>query len=168
MYLEILIFTLIALLLMNQMRKRQQTNNLESEHSSDPQLIQSPVPQMANTEQPNTIIDEVALDKLVNEVSAEILPTLIDVFVKELVTRCKAVEQLPHDGSDPRLRVEIHSLKSCARTFGATGFAEQAQLIERMIDGHPGDIETQINRLQQLLPGVLGVFSAFQSQLPSR
>ena len=113
-------------------------------------------------------VDKQVLTKLAADVSPAILPALIDVFLKELVTRSKTIESLPHDGSDPRLKVEVHSLKSCARTFGATAFADKAALIEKLIveQSSDGEIQEQIAQLQSMLPNLLGIFSYYQSTLP--
>lgn len=170
MYFEIIITTLAALLMLLVIgRFKLNKTSQKALFNDGPTDIHTP---SSETQMPTIkqqkMIDEDILGKLAAEVSPKLFPTLLDVFVKEIVTRCNAIDTLPHDGSDPRLKIEIHSLKSCARTFGAIDFAEQAATIEQIICGHPGNIEQQLLQLQNMLPMVLGEFSAFQAQLSNK
>jgi two-component system phosphorelay protein LuxU len=110
-------------------------------------------------------INTQVLTKLAEDVSIENLPSLIDVFLAELDTRLTAIETAPLEGDENHLRIQIHSIKSCARTFGATELANKAAEIEKVMGNSDIDITSQIQQLLALLPTVKQMYLQYKATI---
>jgi HPt (histidine-containing phosphotransfer) domain-containing protein len=112
------------------------------------------------------IIDTRVLNKLAGEVSIENLPVLIDAFLRELETRSVAVKTALVNDDQKHLRIEVHSIKSCARTFGATSLATKAADIELSIKEQPDAVAGGIEQmLTDQLPAVKQAFIDYRKAL---
>lgn len=110
-------------------------------------------------------IDSETLQNLAEEVSVELMPTLIDAFLKELDTRTAIIRSTVLIDNEKSIRLQVHSIKSCARTFGALALAEKAALIEQLIDGQSHEAQNEIEQLFILLPATRQAFSQYKSNL---
>ncbi len=117
------------------------------------------------TELDPSMIDTGVLSKLGGDVSMENMPTLIDAFLKELDTRSVSVKTALIEEDANHLRIEVHSIKSCARTFGATALATKAAAIEQRINEDPPVVAAEINQMLGLLPLVRQVFLNYRETL---
>jgi len=140
------------------MSMNQQNNSGQA--SQQPQSNQNTNPQVA----PSTINTQV-LVRLAEDVSIEMMPDLIHAFLEEIDTRLAVVQSTQLTGNENHIRTQVHSVKSCARTFGAIALAEKAAYIEQMIDVKVSDIEIQIQQMLALLPSVKQAFNDYLVQL---
>lgn len=108
------------------------------------------------------------LARLANDVSIELMPELIQAFLTEVDTRLDAVKTSSLVENENHIRTQVHSIKSCARTFGATELADKAAHIEQMIEAKVSNIESQIQQMLALLPGVHEAFNGYLIMLKQR
>ena len=108
------------------------------------------------------------LARLADDVSIELMPELIEAFLTEIDTRLDEVKTTPLHENENHIRTQVHSIKSCARTFGATELADKAAHIEQMIDAKVSDIEPKIQQMLALLPAVHEAFSGYLIMLERR
>ncbi|MFT4925746.1 MAG: HPt (histidine-containing phosphotransfer) domain-containing protein [Phenylobacterium sp.] len=112
------------------------------------------------------LIDSQVLVKLAVDVSLECLPMLIDAFLEELTTRATSVQTALVENDSKALRIEVHSIKSCCRTFGAIGLGTKAAEIEQMIVDKPPHLAQEINQMLKFIPDVEQAFLAYRATLP--
>lgn len=105
------------------------------------------------------------LARLADDVSIELMPELIQAFLTEVDTRLDSVKTTPLEDNENHIRTQVHSIKSCARTFGATELADKAAHIEQMIDAKVSNVESQIQQLLALLPAVHEAFNRYLVKL---
>lgn len=105
------------------------------------------------------------LARLADDVSIELMPELIQAFLTEVDTRLDTVKTTPLQDNENHIRTQVHSIKSCARTFGATELADKAAHIEQMIDAKVSNVESQIQQLLALLPAVHEAFNRYLVKL---
>ncbi|NQZ09058.1 MAG: Hpt domain-containing protein [Algicola sp.] len=110
-------------------------------------------------------IDTAVLAKLAEDVSSEMMPKLIDAFLKELDTRFTIIAEHPLAGNEDQIRMQAHSVKSCARTFGAHDLGELAAEIEMLAEQRNATAEPKIVHLLALLPMVKQAFVEYKSKL---
>ncbi len=110
-------------------------------------------------------IDTAVLAKLSNDVSVEMMPKLIDAFLKELDTRFTIIADNPLAGNEEQIRIQAHSVKSCARTFGANALGELAAEIEKLAEQRSATAEPKIVHLLALLPMVKQAFVEYKTGL---
>lgn len=124
-------------------------------------------PTEASLDEP-VVIDTAILTRLGRDVSEEMLPVLIDAFLEELDGRALSIEKAIAEADDDHLRIEVHSIKSCARTFGATALAIRAADIEEQIKAQKSRPALQIQQMLAQLPSVRAAFNAYLATLPAR
>lgn len=136
----------------------QETNNnsVDSEMDATHKYVMENTPFSINT---NT------LERLAEDVSFEMMPELIRAFIEELDTRIDVVSSTQLTNNESHIRTQVHSIKSCARTFGATVLADKAAHVEQMIDANVSGIEIQIHQLVALLPIVKLAFTRYLNDL---
>ena len=105
------------------------------------------------------------LARLADDVSIELMPELVAAFLAEVDTRLNAVTSTEFNDNESHIRTQFHSIKSCARTFGATQLADKAAHIEQMIDAKVGNIESQVQQVLNLMPAVHQAFNSYLVQL---
>lgn len=105
------------------------------------------------------------LARLADDVSIELMPELIHAFLLEVDTRLDTVKTTPLNNNENHIRTQVHSIKSCARTFGATELADKAAHIEQMIDADVSNIESQIQQMLALLPAIHRAFNGYLGEL---
>lgn len=132
-------------------------NSESSEMDATQRFVMDHTPFCINTE---------TLKRLAEDVSLEMMPDLIRAFLEELDTRLASVQSTPLLNNENHIRTQVHSIKSCARTFGATALADKAAHIEQMIDAKVSNIESQIQQLVALLPTVRQAFIIYLNDLP--
>jgi signal transduction histidine kinase/DNA-binding response OmpR family regulator len=77
------------------------------------------------------LLDAEVLAQLAADLDAQVLPDLVDAFLREAEGRARMMVEAAEAGDLARLEREAHSLKSSAGTFGAAALAERAREIER-------------------------------------
>ncbi|MCJ8274599.1 MAG: Hpt domain-containing protein [Psychrosphaera sp.] len=110
-------------------------------------------------------IDTAVLTKLAQDVPHEMMPKLIDAFLKELDTRFTIIAEHPLRGNEEQIRLQAHSVKSCARTFGAHDLGELAAEIEMLAEQRNATAEPKIVHLLALLPTVKQAFVEYKMGL---
>lgn len=78
----------------------------------------------------NPLINTTILQKLVQDTSIEMAPTLLKLFLEESETQVKILSQTFEKSTLYQLAGEAHTLKSSAGTFGAIGLQQIAKAIE--------------------------------------
>lgn len=97
---------------------------------------------------PTPVFDAVALDALVEDTGAEMLPILLDSFTENAAARCAAIIAAHGAGVPAAMADEAHALKSSAASFGAVALSDLAKQIEAA--GRGGDVDTATDQVSQL------------------
>ncbi|MBI1244339.1 MAG: phosphorelay protein LuxU [Alphaproteobacteria bacterium] len=111
-------------------------------------------------------IDWKALDQLTAEVGLDVLPRLLRTFYGEAEKRLGTFARLSGDapelGEGLPLHREIHSLKSAAASFGASGLATRAAEIEAQIESRAYRHDPAV------VAELAGLFAEFRSAVARR
>ncbi len=97
------------------------------------------------------LMDIAALTRLAHDTSAEMLPTMVSMFLEEVSMRAEKIEHGITVLSLEQLCDEAHTIKSIAGTFGALKLQELAQDMETSCRE---DRRDEAVRLAHLLPGL--------------
>ena len=76
------------------------------------------------------LLDDAAISQLKEDTSAELVPTMVSLFIEEIVSRAGRVSEGLNSLPLESLEDEAHTLKSCAGTFGATRLHGLARAME--------------------------------------
>lgn len=76
------------------------------------------------------LLDEAVIAALANDLSEDLMPTLVATFIEEAEQRIGAIEQAVVAGDVRLAGEEAHALKGGAATFGAHALRETAFAIE--------------------------------------
>lgn len=111
-------------------------------------------------------LDTTVLTKLGRNVTPGMIPKLIEAFLQELDTRIATIQNTPFKGNEQQIRLQVHSIKSTSRTFGAIALADKAAAIEQMIDDQASeaDINLEIPQLVALLPLIKEAYLSYQAE----
>lgn len=148
----------------NSTQKDSIQHTMEMTMTTDNSSIESITEARAVVDHPFNINTDV-LARLADDVSIELMPELIQAFLAEVDTRLDTVKSTPLEDNENHIRTQVHSIKSCARTFGATELADKAAHIEQMIDAKVSNVESQIQQLLALLPAVHEAFNRYLVKL---
>jgi CheY-like chemotaxis protein/HPt (histidine-containing phosphotransfer) domain-containing protein len=98
------------------------------------------------------LLDDAAISQLKEDTSAELVPTMVSLFIEEIVSRAGRVSEGLNSLPLESLEDEAHTLKSCAGTFGATRLHGLARAMETAC--HQGNRKSAEN-LGSQIPEVL-------------
>lgn len=157
------IICVLCAMMFLQWRIRQNSKSRQLHQNGEAELaIESPEPQTLV----NSTIDTTVLAQLAKDTCVEDFPNLIDVFLTELETRCDGVRAALKEDNEKNLRIQVHSIKSCARTFGAPTLATMAADIEQdIINNQLAKATEEIPLMLSLLPGIKQEFIDYKNNL---
>lgn len=95
------------------------------------------------------LVDERVLKQLEQDTSPELVPEMVEIFVRETRVRLGIVNQACHESDSTRLQQEAHVLKSSAGTYGALRLQALAKKVELLCK--EGQVTEAINTAQNLL-----------------
>lgn len=79
-----------------------------------------------------SVIDQQTFDTLKESMGEELIPTLIDAFLRDGLAQIETMRNAAAENDADAFRRAAHSLKSNALTFGAADLAAQARELENM------------------------------------
>lgn len=77
-----------------------------------------------------SVIDYGVLKQLEKDTSADIVPNIINVFIKETARRLKIIKEICATGDYLKLQEEVHVMKSSAATYGASALRDIAVQVD--------------------------------------
>ena len=107
------------------------------------------------------ILDQAALDALTSLLGQEAFNDLLQIYLRELTTRCDAIKQAVILQDLAIISREAHSIKSSSASFGATALQAIAKDIEAC--GYNDDLPQALILAEQLLPCAAATLAAMSS-----
>jgi len=94
------------------------------------------------------LIDNTLLQELANDVSEEMMPEMIDLFISETDKRLKRIKSAAHRQDLKLIALESHALKSTAATFGAIYLSTVFTQLE--VQSRQGNIKNSLTLAKQV------------------
>jgi PAS domain S-box-containing protein len=115
-------------------------------------------------------LDQNILDQLINDVGEEVLPTMLEVYFKEVDNRCKQIKQAMTALDIETMREQAHALKSSSGALGAANLRDIAEKIEYACkQGHDAEAKEIAGRLEDVANDCIRALSHhFHQVLPEK
>ncbi|MEE9423761.1 MAG: ATP-binding protein [Methylococcales bacterium] len=107
------------------------------------------------------LIDHHILQELANDVTEEMMPEMINLFISETNKRLKIITSAAHQQDVMQITIESHALKSTAATFGAVHLATIFTQLEAQ--SKLGNINNSLMLVKQVEPILKKTMSALQN-----
>ena len=113
------------------------------------------------------------LNELCRDTGDDVISALLRIFFDEMPQRLSAMREFARDSNLTELSCAAHRLKGSAASIGARRLAGICAALESSgallasqsaLEGLLGELETEANRLHQVLPTALGRADAFRVQ----
>ncbi|KZX67694.1 phosphorelay protein LuxU [Vibrio sp. HI00D65] len=97
------------------------------------------------------LVDESALEQMIRDTSADIIPILIDHYVEESQTRLVAIHKAAMNKDAQTLEFEVHTLGSTALSLGNRPLGELARALEKQcLEQNHEDAFSKVSELIEL------------------
>ena len=104
---------------------------------------------ISETSDVTRLLDDAVLRELEQDVTADLLPSMVKIFIEEARRRLSCIEKAVLDDDMRLLANETHALKGAAGTFGAPALQEAAFELE--LAGKEGSVQVAGARLPSLI-----------------
>ncbi|NOH76009.1 Hpt domain-containing protein [Vibrio crassostreae] len=84
-----------------------------------------------NSREVSELVDEIVLEQMIRDTSADIIPILIDHYVEETQTRLVIIKEAVTQKDARALEFEVHTLGSTALSLGNRPLGELARALEK-------------------------------------